>query len=97
MIRLLATFNTDDDAGLHFEGNAYCFYGPDLVVDRVLPSAIDCYKLLRSIEIVEHKGGIAEMIHEFIETAISKHYLDPSNDWSTWYGNQELEIQFIDA
>jgi len=94
-IQVIASFNTDDDAELRFEGKRYCFYGTDLAIDRTLGTALECYALLRSIEIKELKGGIAEMFTEFIEDAITKHYLDESNNWSCWSGNQEFEIHFI--
>ena len=94
--KVTAKFDTDDDAELLFEGESYCFYNHDLIIERTFGTPIECYALLRSITMKEHKGGMLEMFNEFVEDAISKHYLQ-GDGWSSMSGNQQYEINFYDV
>jgi len=86
MYTLIATFNTDDDAELIYEGESYCCYAENLRVSFRASTIKECKEHLKTI-IVTQGQKASEFVQNLIDEFIQSDALE-----ITYCGNQEINI-----
>jgi len=84
---LFASFDTDDDCELVYEGKSYCRYGADLRIMRKFPTVEVCKEHLKTIEVTQGQKA-SEYVQGVIDDFISGDELEVER-----HGNQVIEIR----
>jgi len=94
--RLILSIDLDDDGRIMFEGRTYCFYEPDLELDRTFATLDELYTCLLSIqELDDYKlpvGWLRKQLAEIIERDKSEEI--PVRDYY-FGGNQDISITIM--
>jgi hypothetical protein len=88
---LHASFDTDDDAEIIFDGESYCHYGPYLDISLGFNTREEAYAYLREEIKITPGFKCSEVLAQWIEEFIACD--KAGEDWDGVHGNQKIDIR----